>query len=331
MIGALLLLSSVTGIFNNLVVVVEDASAQQYDYYSEYPTEEYKYECRTGPFEGFFVSSVEFCKHIKFDDKDRKDRDRDNRTGTQGPPGPQGQATRPTRPSRRSDRPTRPTRSTSAQGSPGTDGTDGINGLQGPQGIPGPQGPAGPVDLFVCTSGPLTGKNVTDPLLCEAPNDANVCPALTDLEGVYANNTDTDCNIFATCAFNSPLGISLNLTASQSVEVADAQLCELSVPGVEVCTSGPMAGAVVTDPLLCEAPNDANVCPALTDLEGVYANNTDTDCNIFATCAFNSPLGISLNLTASQSVEVADAQLCELSVPGVEVCTFRSNGRCCSN
>ena len=30
-----------------------------------------KYECRTGPFEGFFVSSVEFCKHIKFDDNKR--------------------------------------------------------------------------------------------------------------------------------------------------------------------------------------------------------------------------------------------------------------------
>ena len=27
-----------------------------------------KYECRTGPFEGFFVSSVEFCK-FKFDDR----------------------------------------------------------------------------------------------------------------------------------------------------------------------------------------------------------------------------------------------------------------------
>ena len=26
-----------------------------------------KYECRTGPFEGFFVTSVEFCKYIKFD------------------------------------------------------------------------------------------------------------------------------------------------------------------------------------------------------------------------------------------------------------------------
>ena len=37
--------------------------------YSEYPTGGYKYECQTGPAEGFFVSSVEFCKHIKFDDK----------------------------------------------------------------------------------------------------------------------------------------------------------------------------------------------------------------------------------------------------------------------
>jgi hypothetical protein len=45
---------------------------------------------RTGPFEGFFVSSMEFCK-FKFDDKDRKDINRDiNTTGTQGPPGPQG-------------------------------------------------------------------------------------------------------------------------------------------------------------------------------------------------------------------------------------------------
>ena len=138
-IGALLLLTSITSIFNNLVV--EDASAQQienvaasmyngyensvppvhannpneyssynnyppaeygnadassYDEgynnidYSSYPTEDNKYECQTGPAEGFFVSSVEFCKHIKFDN-DRKDhRDRDNKTGAQGPPGPQG-------------------------------------------------------------------------------------------------------------------------------------------------------------------------------------------------------------------------------------------------
>ena len=29
--------------------------------YSTYPTDDKPYECRTGPFEGFFVSSVEFC------------------------------------------------------------------------------------------------------------------------------------------------------------------------------------------------------------------------------------------------------------------------------
>ena len=53
--------------------------------YSTYPTDDKPYECRTGPFEGFFVSSVEFCdsKHIKFDDRKDHDRDnRDNKTGT---------------------------------------------------------------------------------------------------------------------------------------------------------------------------------------------------------------------------------------------------------
>jgi hypothetical protein len=78
------------------------AMAQGYDnysdsYYSQYPTDDNKYECRTGPLEGFFVSSVEFCKQVKFDndDKDRKDHNRDTKTGPQGPagpPGPQGPA-----------------------------------------------------------------------------------------------------------------------------------------------------------------------------------------------------------------------------------------------
>ena len=97
--------------------------AQEYDKYgdssySQYPTQYKKYECRTGPFEGFFVSSVEFCKHVKFDDKDRKDTSVDNRTGTQGPPGPQG-----------------------IQGIQGPIGHNGTQGLAGPQGIQGIQGP----------------------------------------------------------------------------------------------------------------------------------------------------------------------------------------------
>ncbi len=71
-----------------------NVKAQEYDKYgdssySQYPTDDKKYECRTGPFEGFFVGSVEYCKFNKFDkNNDRKD----NNTGTQGPAGPPGVA-----------------------------------------------------------------------------------------------------------------------------------------------------------------------------------------------------------------------------------------------
>jgi len=88
--------------------IFSNAMAQGYgdrSSYSTYPTENKKYECRTGPFEGFFVGSVEFCKHVKFDKDDRKD----NRTGTQGPPGPAG--------------PTGP------QGPPGNTGAPGATGI----------------------------------------------------------------------------------------------------------------------------------------------------------------------------------------------------------
>ena len=72
LLSSLVMLSAIP-LFNNN----NAAMAQGYNgdsYYSQYPTDDKKYECRTGPFEGFFVSSVEFCKHIKFDDKkdDRK-------------------------------------------------------------------------------------------------------------------------------------------------------------------------------------------------------------------------------------------------------------------
>ena len=100
------------------------AMAQGYDAgygisssYSKYPTEDNKYECRTGPLEGFFVSSVEFCKHVKFDKDDRKDT-RNNTTGTQGPVGPQG-----------------PPGATGATGPQGSPGATGATGPQGPNQI----------------------------------------------------------------------------------------------------------------------------------------------------------------------------------------------------
>jgi hypothetical protein len=94
LLASSLVMLAVVPVLNQQNSLLNTVMAQGYgnygdNSYSTYPTDDKKYECRTGPFEGFFVSSVEFCKHVKFDD--RKDHSRDgNRTGTQGPPGPQG-------------------------------------------------------------------------------------------------------------------------------------------------------------------------------------------------------------------------------------------------
>jgi hypothetical protein len=124
-----LVMLSIMPFLNNNSFLSNPAMAQEYDKYgdssySQYPTDDKKYECRTGPFEGFFVSSVEFCKHVKFNDNKRDNRD--NRTGTQGPPGPQG--------------PPGINGSNGAQGPPGPQGIQGIQGLQGQTGATGPGG-----------------------------------------------------------------------------------------------------------------------------------------------------------------------------------------------
>jgi integrin beta 3 len=131
--------------------------AQEYDKYgdssySTYQTDDKKYECQTGPFEGFFVSSVEFCKHVKFDNKDRKDISRDdNRTGIQGPQGPQGETGA-----------TGATGATGMQGPPGEDGMDGAQGLRGfngTNGIDGTQGQPGITQLINGTNVYLVARS----------------------------------------------------------------------------------------------------------------------------------------------------------------------------
>jgi hypothetical protein len=122
---------------NNTVAMAQGYDNNNYygdnnGYYSQYPTDDKKYECRTGPFEGFFVSSVEFCEHVKFD---KNDTDRDsNRTGTQGPPGSQGPA--------------------------GPQGPQGIQGIQGPIGPNGTQGPPGITQLNNITTYTITAPIV---------------------------------------------------------------------------------------------------------------------------------------------------------------------------
>jgi hypothetical protein len=126
LLASSLVMLTVMPFLNNNNSFSNTAMAQGYDNYgdssySKYPTDDNKYECRTGPLEGFFVSSVEFCKHVKSND-DRKD----NRTGTQGPPGPTG-----------------PTGATGATGSQGAQGPAGADST-----IPGPQGQPGITQLI---------------------------------------------------------------------------------------------------------------------------------------------------------------------------------------
>jgi hypothetical protein len=128
------------------------AMAQEYDgytneNYSNYPTKINKYECRTGPLEGFFVSSVEFCK-FKFDD--RKDT-RDNRTGSLGPPGPAG----PPGPQGIQGLPGQ------AGGPPGPQGPAGVPGSQGERGLTGATGMTGPASTVPGPQG-LRGFNGTN-------------------------------------------------------------------------------------------------------------------------------------------------------------------------
>ena len=76
LMSSLVMLSAIPLLNNNNNSFTKIAMAQGYDNYygdsnsySKYPTDDKKYECRTGSFEGFFTSSVEFCKNTKFDDK----------------------------------------------------------------------------------------------------------------------------------------------------------------------------------------------------------------------------------------------------------------------
>ncbi len=140
------------------------------DSYSAYPTDDKPYECQKGPFEGFFVSSVEFCdaKH-KFDDR-KNHRDRDNSTGTQGPPGPQVHKVHQ--------------ELHGAQGPPGADGAQGPPGADGAQGPPGDDGAPGTPGTPGLPGPP--GTNVLNPL--------NFYEAFGDVDNTSPFSSTATCN-----------------------------------------------------------------------------------------------------------------------------------------
>jgi len=176
MLAIVPILNNNTNQYSFLHPAVAQGYGYQNDYgytnYSTYPTDDKKYECRTGPFEGFFVSSVEFCNHGKFDKDDRKDVSRDNRTGTQGPPGPAG-----------------------PQGPPGINGT---NGAIGPSGI--------------TQLNNTTTYTITSPIILSGDDDAigegiAVCD-IGDyaISGGYTLNNQSPKNVEFFTVTDSPLG-----------------------------------------------------------------------------------------------------------------------------
>ena len=169
-------------------------------------------------------------------------------------------------------------------------------------------------DIEICDSGFFEGFAVDSQQICNTVfDDVDVCGPTTDLAGMLTTDTNS-CNIFETCLAGSPLGVALG---GNEIDVTDLELCNLEIPEqieVFVCDlDTPMSGAVVTHPLLCQAPNDDNKCPADTDLEGTYVMNPASDCNIFAMCDAGTALGKALGM--QNEFKVADEVLCDLKVP----------------
>jgi hypothetical protein len=161
--SSLVMLSAILMLNNNIVTMAQGYNDYN-NYYSQYPTDDKKYECQTGPLEGFFTSSVEFCKHVKFDKDDRKD---NNITGTQGPAGPPG--------------------TNGMDGQDGAQGPPGRAGEQGPQGERGPAGPQGPAGVI----GPQGPAGIVN---------EELCPPSTAFENFYVLNGTTS----ESCNFETP-------------------------------------------------------------------------------------------------------------------------------
>jgi hypothetical protein len=202
--GSLVMLAIMPFLNNNAAIAqgyYDDSS------YSTYPTDDNKYQCRTGPFEGFFVSSVEFCKHVKFDD--RKDVSRDNRTGTQGPQGPPG-----------------PKGDTGLQGIQGIQGERGFNGTQGIQGIQGERG-------FNGTAGP---SQILNESLYEVQGPAEITgPFWNSVAESHAQCDEGDI-VFNGESFVSPLANTSVLTGISSFEAVGSNHSEwiVQVQGIGI-------------------------------------------------------------------------------------------------
>jgi Collagen triple helix repeat (20 copies) len=263
--------------FSNTMAQGYDADYYSDNSYSKYPTDDNKYECQTGPLEGFFVSSVEFCKHVKFNDKDdRKDNNRTGPVGPQGPPGPAG-------------------------GQPGP---------QGPPGVPGPQGERG----FTGATG-ATGQPGADGIDgAQGPPgivNAELCPPDTDFENFYVLNGTTaeSCNSRSLTVYKEIFGCNNIVDSPTSVEMSC--FMQNTDPGWLSCTN-----SVITNTVFCQRlPANLFVIEVLDDqnnqiqqfegsLQGTIIQNLQT--GTYTVNETKVPVGSTTTL--DQLVERSDVQ-----------------------
>ena len=204
--------------------------------------------------------------------------------------------------------------------------------------------------LDKCISGDLAGhfvmdtdmNTVFDDILPDVQEDscdledAMVCGADTDLEGVVVSEAPTDC-FLNTCPLGTPLaGVVLNITEFQNDDSpADGTPDVCTIQGLDKCISGDLAGHFVMDTDMntvfddilpdvqedsCDL-EDAMVCGADTDLEGVVVSEAPTDC-FLNTCPLGTPLaGVVLNITEFQNDDSpADGTPDVCTLGGLEKC-----------
>jgi hypothetical protein len=301
----------------------QDYSQSSYNSYSEYKTKDKKYECRTGPFEGFFVSSVEFCD-AKHDDKDKKrdDRDkRDNRTGPQGPQGPVGPA--------------------GPQGPPGPNGT---------QGIPGPQGPPGNTtglvnqtefECVACLLDALakleTGAvtidvNITIPERTTAGVLLNnvTLPLTIDLDTALllqqqlavSLGLGADATIFDICAAideGATVNIGAIITAIDAI-IGPLILAEITAQITDIVSIINATGGSVPPAVLAQILASVNVTSIIADinLDITAALNLFNDCRGVPTPGATTPITIAQLPTVSPTIQQMSPTIQQMSPPTIQ-------------
>ena len=267
MMGALIMLVPFTSInFSN--VKAQEYGAYDDKSYSKYPTDDNKYECRTGPLEGFFVSSVEFCKFNKFDDN-RRDNNQTGPAGPAGPAGPQG-AIGPAGP----------------PGPQGIQGERGFNGTQGLQGAPGQNATEVTVNNIRDVVTNQTLQCVLNTSVDPVSIDCTVPPGPTTAQ--LTVNKTTICNpqeFGDICSLNPQLTVTGNnaspsiFTASDTPIVVTLDPDAYSVsetgfqPGLEQCGAGFDGGQIIGGPFV--------VCTTFSDdCSGDISTGESLSCNI---------------------------------------------------